>query len=106
MQGDDDHERKSQERLVAFDPTDFVALDRLTELWLKHNQPHVADALQRRKEEIRRMQARYDKLLKRRQPRRDAAEMGRLAEHLGHRFEAKAFLTIALATARPGPYPP
>jgi hypothetical protein len=30
------------------------------------------------------------------QPYRDAMEMGRLAEQLGRRFEAKAFLTIAL----------
>jgi hypothetical protein len=34
------------------------------------------------------------------QPYRDAVEMGRLAEQLGRRFEAKAFLTIALTVDR------
>lgn len=100
QRGDDEAEQKSLERLTASDPTDFVALDRLADLCRKHNQPRVADALRQRKDEVRRLQARYDKLFKRRQPRRDAAEMARIAEQLGHRFEARAFLTIALASAR------
>ena len=103
QRGDDAAERKSLERLIAADPTDFVALDRLTDLCQKHGQPHVAATLRQRKDEVRRLQARHDKLFKRRQPRRDAAEMARLAEQLGHRFEARAFLTIALASNRNAP---
>jgi hypothetical protein len=46
--------------------------------------------------EVERSQARYRELFARNQPARDAAEMARLAEQLGHRFEAIAFLTAAL----------
>jgi thioredoxin-like negative regulator of GroEL len=100
QRGDDKAERTSLERLIAADPTDFAAVDRLIELRTKNGQPDVALALRRRKDEVARLQARYQKLFKRHQPRRDAAEMARLAEQLGRRFEAKAFFTIALASAR------
>ncbi len=48
------------------------------------------------KTEIDRLMARYQQLHARHQPSRDAAEMARLAEQLGQRFEAKAFLTLAV----------
>jgi enediyne biosynthesis protein E4 len=95
--GDDAAERTSLQLLIAIDPTDFAALDRLIALLAKSGQTDEANALRHRKDEIERVQARYQKLFKRHQPRRDAAEMGRLAHHLGRRFEAKAFLTIAVA---------
>ena len=97
--GDDEAERSSLQRLIAADPTDFAALDRLIEIVVKNGQPDLAAALRRRKDEIEQAQSRYGKLFTRNQPRRDAAEMARLAEQLGHRFEARAFLTIALAAA-------
>ena len=103
QRGDDEAEQKSLERLIAIDPSDFAAVDRLIMLRVKNGQPDVADALRRRKDEIARLQSRYDKLFKRHQPRRDAAEMARLAEQLGRRFEARAFLTIALASNRNTP---
>ena len=40
---------------------------------------------------------RYRELYRRNQPARDAEEMARLAERLGHRFEAILFLTAAMA---------
>jgi enediyne biosynthesis protein E4 len=98
--GDDVAERTSLERLIAADPTDFAALDRLIELRVKNGQRDIAAGIRRRKDEVTRLIARYRQLFKRHQPRRDAAEMARLAEQLGRRFEAKAFLTIALASAR------
>jgi thioredoxin-like negative regulator of GroEL len=97
--GDDEAERNSLHRLIAADPNDVAALDRLIELQVRSAQPDLAALLRRRKDEIERLQDRYQTLFKRRQPRRDAEEMGRLAEQLGHLFEAKAFLTIAVADA-------
>jgi thioredoxin-like negative regulator of GroEL len=99
QRGDDEAERSSLQSLIAADPTDFAALERLIELLVKTGQPDLAAALRRRKDEIERVQARYWKLFTRRQTRRDAPEMARLAEQLGFRFEARAFLTIALAAA-------
>ena len=46
---------------------------------------------------VEKLQARYEKLYQRNQPSRDAAEMARLAEQLGRRFEAEVFLTVAIA---------
>ena len=43
------------------------------------------------------IRARYQKLNERKQPIRDAQEMARLAGQLGREFEARAFLTIAIA---------
>ena len=86
------------ERLIAADPADFVALDRLAELAVKNGQPNRAAELRRKKTEIDRLMARYQQLHARHQPSRDAAEMARLAEQLGQRFEAKAFLTVAVAS--------
>ena len=95
--GDVESERRALERLIAADPTDFVALDRLAELAAENGQPDRAAELRRQKTEIERLTARYQQLHTRHQPSRDAAEMARLAEQLGQRFEARAFLTVAVA---------
>ncbi|MFI5455379.1 MAG: tetratricopeptide repeat protein [Isosphaerales bacterium] len=95
--GDAAAEQRALERLITADPADFIALDRLAELAVKDGQPDRADELRRKKIEIDRLRARYLKLHERYQPRRDAAEMARLAEQLGRRFEARAFLTVAVA---------
>ena len=50
------------------------------------------------KTEVVRLLARYEKLDKRNQTIRHALEMASLAGRLGHRFEAKVFRTIAIAT--------
>jgi thioredoxin-like negative regulator of GroEL len=93
--GDSKAERQELETLVILEPADFAARERM----LKLNQaaetsgaplPSVDRA------EVERSQARYRELFARNQPARDAAEMARLAEQLGHRFEAIAFLTAAL----------
>jgi tetratricopeptide (TPR) repeat protein len=97
QRGDAASERRALERLSQADPTDFAALDRLAELAAKHGQPDHAAELRGKKTEIDRRKARYQRLHGRRQPRRDAAEMARLAEQLGRRFEARAFLTLAVA---------
>ena len=51
----------------------------------------------RKKAEIDRLRARYEKLHERKQPIRDAVEMARLAEQLGREFEARVFLTLAIS---------
>ena len=63
----------------------------------KDGQPAQAAELRRKKAEIDRLQARYQKLYERKQPIRDAVEMAELAERLGRRFEARGFLTLAIS---------
>ena len=53
--------------------------------------------MRQKKTAVQKLQARYDKLYRRNQPSRDAAEMAHLAEQLGRRFEAEVFLTFAVA---------
>jgi tetratricopeptide (TPR) repeat protein len=95
--GDVATERRELERLCASDPADPTALVRLAQLAEKEGQPARAAELLRKKLDIDRLRARYDKLHKRRQPVRDAAEMAHLAEQLGRGFEARAFLTLAIS---------
>jgi thioredoxin-like negative regulator of GroEL len=95
--GDVAAERRALERLVTDDPADLAAVDRLAEIAIKDGQSDRASELRRSRAEIDEAMARYLKLHKRHQPSRDAAEMGRLAERLGQWFEARAFLTLAVA---------
>jgi enediyne biosynthesis protein E4 len=96
-QGDHAAEQEALERLIADEPADVAAIDRLAELAQQAVQPERTAQIQRHRAEINRLQARYQKLYDRNQPIRDAAEMGRLAERLGRAFEARAFLTVAVA---------
>jgi thioredoxin-like negative regulator of GroEL len=97
QRGDTTSERAALTRLIAADPADFTALDRLVELAVKADQPDSAHELRRNRTEIERLRIRYQELFQRHQPLRDAAEMARIAEQLGRRFEARAFLTVAVA---------
>lgn len=95
---DSDVERERQElsALAAEAPEDLAALDRLAAL-KQGPARETGDGYQRRKAEIERDRTRYRELHRRNQPARDAEEMSRLAERLGHRFEAIVFLTAAAA---------
>jgi tetratricopeptide (TPR) repeat protein len=95
--GDRAGERRALERLVAVDPADLTAWDRLAERAEQEGQPARAAELRGQKAEIDRFTARYQKLSRRNQPARDAVELARLAERLGRWFEARAFLTVATA---------
>lgn len=97
QRGDVEAERRELERLLAADPADRNALDRLALLAEKDGQPGRATELLRKKAEIVRLTARYEKLYDRNQPIRDAVEMAHLAEQLGRVFEARAFLTVAIS---------
>jgi tetratricopeptide (TPR) repeat protein len=85
------------ERLVAVDPGDLTALDRLIRLAEHDRQPDRAAQLCREKAAIDGVPARYEKLYDRKQPIRHAVEMASLAERLGRTFAARAFLTLAIA---------
>jgi enediyne biosynthesis protein E4 len=95
--GDVERERRALERLIDADPSDFQAWDRLAELAKSDGQLDRARELHLKKTEIGRLHARYQKLHERHQPKRDAVEMARLAGLLGRRFEARAYLTVAVA---------
>jgi thioredoxin-like negative regulator of GroEL len=97
QRGDVGSERRALESLLATDPADLDALDQLAELAAKDGQPQRPEELVRKKAEITRLQARYEKLFRRNQPVRDAEEMARLAKQLGLGFEARAFLTMVVA---------
>jgi enediyne biosynthesis protein E4 len=95
--GDVSAERQELERLLAVDPADRKALDRLAQLAEKDGQPARAAEFRQKKAEIDRLRARYEKLHDRKQPIRDAVEMAHLAEQLGRIFEARVFLTLAIS---------
>ncbi len=94
--GDVAAERRELELLVAADPADVTALARLAELAEKEDQRARAADFVNQKADVARLLARYRELHDRQQPFRDAVESARLAEQLGRRFEARAFLTIAI----------
>jgi enediyne biosynthesis protein E4 len=84
--------------LIAADPGDGAALDRLAELAASEGRLDRAAELRSQKSALDPLKSRYKELFLRDQPVRDAAEMARLAERLGRLFEAKAFLSLAVAT--------
>jgi enediyne biosynthesis protein E4 len=95
--GDVDRERHELTVLVAEVPEDFQSLERLEKLEQQESANTAAAKPRRRRAEIERDQMRYRELYRRNQPARDAEEMARLAERLGHRFEAMLFLNAAIA---------
>jgi tetratricopeptide (TPR) repeat protein len=97
QQGDKTTERQELEQLLMAEPADLQALDRLAQLAEANGEPDRAARLRQRTEEIKRLQARYERLYQRKQPIRDAVEMAKLAEQLGRIFVARGFLAIALA---------
>jgi tetratricopeptide (TPR) repeat protein len=97
QRGDVAAERQELERLLAVDPAERTALDRLVQLAEKAGQPARAAELLQKKAEIDRLRSRFEKLHERKQPIRDAVEMAHLAEQLGRVFEARVFLTLAIS---------
>jgi enediyne biosynthesis protein E4 len=104
-QGDPQSERRSLERRLEIALGDVTALDRLVELSMQQGHGAHVNELRRQKRELEQLEARFQKLYERNQPKRDAAEMSRLATRLGRWFEAKAFATVAAAVAPYGDHP-
>lgn len=95
--GDAAAEQRELESLVAADPSDVTALTRLAQLAINDGQPDRAAEFERKKAGAEQGVALYTKLYARKQPIRDAVEMAHLAARLGRAFEARAFLTLAIA---------
>jgi tetratricopeptide (TPR) repeat protein len=95
--GDEEAERRELGRLLTLDPANLAAIDRLADLAEKDRQTARVAELRRTRGEVDALRARYGKLHHRKQPLRDAIEMAGLAEKLGRRFEARAFLTLAIS---------
>ncbi len=95
--GDVESERRELAALIAEAPEDFDALERLEKLEPREATKTDVALLRTRRAETERAQTRYRDLYRRNQPSRDAEEMARLAESLGHRFEAIVFLAAATA---------
>ena len=93
--GDEDAERGALERLVELEPGNTTALERLAEQAVRAGRDDQASELRRRKAEIDRVLHRYRNLLEDNRLVSHAGEMSGLAESLGRRFEARAFLTLA-----------
>jgi predicted Zn-dependent protease len=95
--GDARAEKQALERLLAVAPADRAALDRLAGLAREQREPGRAAVWEHRKAEVEALQSRFQELYRRNQPLRDAAELARIAGRLGRSFEARAFLTVAVA---------
>jgi tetratricopeptide (TPR) repeat protein len=94
--GDRDAERAALQRLIAAEPEDGAALDRLVELAVRSGDSERAIAIRQQKAAIDRVKAQFQELFRRDQPLRDAADMATFAEQLGRSFEARVFASIAL----------
>jgi len=94
--GDFAKERSELELLIAADPGDLSAFDRLIDLHKKGSQPALAAEVFQNRNAVRELLGRYMMLHGRKQPIRDAEELARIAEQLGRGFEARGFLTIAV----------
>ena len=94
--GDFAKERSELELLLAADPGDLLAFDRLIDLHKKGGQPALAAEVFQNRNAVRELLGRYMMLHARKQPIRDAEEMARIAEQLGRGFEVRGFLTIAV----------
>jgi predicted Zn-dependent protease len=95
--GDVATERHELESLIAEDPADLKAIDRLAQLTENSGEAPRTTEPHRQRVEIQRLLARYERLYDRTQPIRDAEEMAGIAEKLGRTFEARIFLTLAIA---------
>jgi enediyne biosynthesis protein E4 len=94
--GDFAKERSELELLLAADPGDLSAFDRLIDLHKKGGQPALAAEVFRNRSAARELLDRYMMLHGRKQPIRDAEQLARIAEQLGRGFEARGFMTIAV----------
>ncbi|MDR3634978.1 MAG: FG-GAP-like repeat-containing protein [Isosphaeraceae bacterium] len=88
-------EQEALERVVAEEPGDAAALERLAVLAVEAANPERAGSFRRRKAEADRARERYRELLAVRPAPPAFAELGHTAESLGRAFEAKGWWTLA-----------
>jgi thioredoxin-like negative regulator of GroEL len=93
--GDCEAERLTRRRQVELDPTDGQAVHRLAELERAAGRVAEADALRRSIRAIDAVRKEYGRLLASESPQSHAAELARLAERLGRRFDAARWAELA-----------
>ncbi len=98
--GDAAGERRFQEEMVAREPGNLRALQRLADLALADGQADRAARLRERRAELNRVKFEYENKVLKLDPR-EAPEAARMAERLGRYFEAQALWTVA-ARSDPG----
>jgi tetratricopeptide (TPR) repeat protein len=99
QRNDPDAERFTLEELIAVDPGNTQAIDRLATLALQAGQADRADALRRLQAELLRDKERYRRLLiadRTPIPQNELHDRAWLAERLGRWFEARGWLSLAL----------
>ncbi len=95
VRGDTAGERAALEKVAEIGPRRGKALERLVELAKAAGQPdRVADLRRRKAREDEALES-YRKKVTAADPKPDAAELARLAEELGLRFEARSWAEIA-----------
>ncbi len=99
-EGDRQAERAALESLVALEPTDAVAVERLADLAAQDGQKERLAQLRRRKTEIESAREAYRQLANRPELAPNAAALARAAEALGRRFDAKAWWRLAVERDR------
>ncbi len=92
--GDGKAERTCLKQLIAADPGDTAALERLASLAIAEGSAERAAELRRRKADIDDARARYRCAAGAFRDAPDPAELARLAETLGRRFEAQGWWTL------------
>jgi tetratricopeptide (TPR) repeat protein len=104
--GDDELERRTLQALVDEEPGNTAAWDRLAELAVKADRCSEADAFRKNKAEMDVLRERYATLTKRDDRAQHAAELGRLANRLGRRLEARGWSLIERGLAAREPLVP
>jgi tetratricopeptide (TPR) repeat protein len=93
--GDRQAERACLRELIALEPGDSVAVERLADLAAQAGEQELVAELRSRKAAIERERQRYRQLVNQRELAPHAAEFARAGEAIGRRFDARAWWRIA-----------
>jgi tetratricopeptide (TPR) repeat protein len=94
--GDRQAERAALESMLALEPADAVAVERLADLAAQDGEKERVAELRRRKTDIENARESYRQLINRPDLAPLAPELARWAETIGRRFDAKAWWRIAV----------
>ena len=99
--GDRQAERSALKELVALEPADTAAVERLADLAAQDGERERLAELRRRKAAIERERQRYRQLINQPELAPLAAELARAGEAIGRRFDARAWWRIAVQRDQP-----
>jgi tetratricopeptide (TPR) repeat protein len=103
LQGDASLERESLLSLVALEPGNISAWDRLAELSMLAGRKTEAEEFHKKKEEFNRVREEYKQLIGRDDRAAHSQKLAHLAETLGRRIEARGWSLIAQGRAASEP---